>query len=94
VVLNGEVRDGEEVWGAFIGSFRRFGGKFFCACRRCRRSRGGRQRCWAARCERRWPERWRAVPAGFAARVPRKGEREKMIEILGRRSSSAEGFLK
>jgi hypothetical protein len=31
VVLNGEVRDGEEVWGAFIGSFRRFGGgNFLC----------------------------------------------------------------
>jgi hypothetical protein len=31
----------------------------------------------AARCERRWPERWRVVPAGFAARSPRKGERER-----------------
>jgi hypothetical protein len=27
----------------------------------------------AARGERRWPERWRAVPAGFAARAPREG---------------------
>jgi hypothetical protein len=27
----------------------------------------------AARGERRWPERWRAVPEGFAARAPREG---------------------
>jgi hypothetical protein len=33
----------------------------------------------AARGERRWPEQWWAVPAGFAARAPREGEREKMI---------------
>jgi hypothetical protein len=46
----------------------------------------------AARGERRWPERWWAVPAGFAACAPRKREREKMIGILGRRSSSAEGL--
>jgi hypothetical protein len=35
----------------------------------------------AARGERRWPERWRAVPAGFAARAPREGEREKMTGV-------------
>jgi hypothetical protein len=29
VVLNSEVRDDEEVWGAFIGSLRRFEGKIF-----------------------------------------------------------------
>jgi hypothetical protein len=28
----------------------------------------------AARGERRWPERWWAVLAGFAARAPREGE--------------------
>jgi hypothetical protein len=45
----------------------------------------------AARGERRWLERWRAVPAGFAARAPRKGERGKddrdsreTIELSGR----------
>jgi hypothetical protein len=26
----------------------------------------------AARGERRWPKRWRVVPAGFAARAPRR----------------------
>jgi hypothetical protein len=38
----------------------------------------------AARGERRWPEQWWAVPAGFAARAPREGEREKMIGVLRR----------
>jgi hypothetical protein len=46
----------------------------------------------ATRGERRWPERWRAVPEGFAVRAPRKGEREKMIGVLGRQSISAERF--
>jgi hypothetical protein len=31
------------------------------------------------------------VPAEFVARAPREGEREKLIGVLGRRSSSAEG---
>jgi hypothetical protein len=35
----------------------------------------------AARGERRWPERWWAVPAGFAARAPRVGGREKMTGV-------------
>jgi hypothetical protein len=39
---------------------------------------------WAARGERRWPERWRAVPAGFAARTPREAEREKMVGVSRR----------
>jgi hypothetical protein len=38
----------------------------------------------AARGERRWPERWWAVPAGFAARAPREGEREKMTGVSRR----------
>jgi hypothetical protein len=38
----------------------------------------------AARGERRWPERWRVVPAGFAARAPREGGREKMIGVSRR----------
>jgi hypothetical protein len=38
----------------------------------------------AARSERRWPEQWWAVPAEFAARVPREGEREKMTGVLRR----------
>jgi hypothetical protein len=32
----------------------------------------------AARGERWWPERWWAVPTGFAARAPREGERKKV----------------
>jgi hypothetical protein len=38
----------------------------------------------AARGERRWPERWWVVPAGFAARVPMEGEREKMTGVSRR----------
>jgi hypothetical protein len=38
----------------------------------------------AARGGRRWPERWWAVPAGFAARAPREGEREKMTGVSRR----------
>jgi hypothetical protein len=37
----------------------------------------------AARSERRWPERWWAVPAGFTARAPREGGRGKVIGISG-----------
>jgi hypothetical protein len=37
----------------------------------------------AARCERWWPERWWAVPVGFAARAPREGGRGKVIGISG-----------
>jgi hypothetical protein len=37
-----------------------------------------------ARGGRRWPERWWAVPTGFAARVPREGEREKMTGVSRR----------
>jgi hypothetical protein len=43
-----------------------------------------------ARGERRWPERWWAVPAGFAARAPREGEGKedrgfkKIIELSGK----------
>jgi hypothetical protein len=44
----------------------------------------------AARGEWRWPERWRAVPAGFTSRTPRKGEGKddrdsgEMIKLSGR----------
>jgi hypothetical protein len=38
----------------------------------------------AARGERRWPERWRAVPAEFTAHTPREGEREKMTGVSRR----------
>jgi hypothetical protein len=34
--------------------------------------------------EQRWPERWWAVPAGFAACAPREGEREKMTGVSRR----------
>jgi hypothetical protein len=37
-----------------------------------------------ARGGRLWPERWWAVPAGFAARAPREGEREKMTRVSRR----------
>jgi hypothetical protein len=35
----------------------------------------------ATRGERWWLEQWREVPAGFAARAPREGEREKMTGV-------------
>jgi hypothetical protein len=38
----------------------------------------------AARGEQRWPERWRAVLVGFAARALREREREKMIGVSRR----------
>jgi hypothetical protein len=38
----------------------------------------------AAHGERRWPERWWAVPAEFVARVSREGERKKMTGVLRR----------
>jgi hypothetical protein len=38
----------------------------------------------AARGVRRWPEWWWAVPAGFAACVPREGERRKDDRVFGK----------
>jgi hypothetical protein len=38
----------------------------------------------AARGEQWWPERWRAVPVGVAARAPREGERQKMTGVSWR----------